>query len=132
MFEFFRKRLFQSDVIETIKSQLLVIHGEEMGGECVGAFATAILNAQQIGDMPKDLLDQLRESGLSVSDAAIAFFDASITAIKRATRDQEIPADIQRLIANMESALDRMFLKNPGKIAPRNGAAGPALKEWTT
>lgn len=131
MFDFFRKRLFQRDVIETIKERLLTIHGEEIGGECIGAFATAIINAQRIGDMPKDLLDQLRKSGLSVSDAATAFFDASITAIKRAIGGKEISADIQRLIGNMESALDRMFLDNPGIVVPRNGAAGPALEEWT-
>ena len=105
----------------------MILHLDKKdGGEATGAFATTALKS----DIGPYFLERLRRSGLSVTDAAIAYFDAAITAMKKAS-PAKADGDLTRLLSNMEMGLDRMFLANPGKVVPRNGKAGPRLAEFT-
>ena len=92
----------------------------------MGAFATAALNS----DIPKDFCETLRRNGLDVHDAAVSYFDATITAIKRGT-PHNVSNDVAGLIATMEVGLDRMFLSRPGLLIPRNGSVGASMTDFT-
>ncbi|HEU4961757.1 MAG TPA: hypothetical protein VFT56_15300 [Sphingomonas sp.] len=127
MFDALKDRAYQRQVIEYLESQMAEHLGAEVGAECVSACAAAALNS----DMPDDLVAQFRQQGLSVSDGAVAFFDASITAIKRVLPAQP-SEDLAALLKNMEVGLDRMFLANPNLVVPRNGTAGPMMADFTT
>ncbi len=76
-------------------------------------------------------MDRFRKSGFTVDDAATAFYDASITAIKNLAKNLDQHPDVELVVKNMEVALDQMFLANPGMVVPRNGSAGPMMSDFT-
>lgn len=101
-------------------------------------FAMAILKAQEFDDMPRDLLTSFRNAGLSVTEAAVAYLDASVTACKRVRgKAGQSSPDIDAAIAGMEEGIDHMFLAKPStRIVPRNGKVGATLDifgtDWTS
>jgi hypothetical protein len=126
MIGFIKTRMFRGKVLLRLERQLIAILGKKDGEEALGAFATTILNS----DIPKEFLEQLRLRNVTVEDASLAYFDASITAMKRVLPESVDP-EVLRLIERMELGLDKMFLSNPGLVVPRNGSAGPMMADFT-
>jgi hypothetical protein len=126
MFGGIKRRAYREKVLGHIDRELERHLGKAGGEECLAAFITAV----QKSDMPPDLLEQFRQAGLTVSEAAVAYFDASITATKRVLPSSP-SAEVERLLANMEDGLDKMFLAAPSKIVPRNGKSGEAMASFT-
>jgi hypothetical protein len=131
MIDWMKKRKFEQDVVDTVLSRLVECHGEHLGGECAGFFATGILKAQEYGELPLDLADRYRRDGFTVDEVALAMFDVSISMIKRFGPNAQKNADVGRTLAAIEDAVDHMFLAKPGRIVPLNGTAGPAMEPWT-
>jgi hypothetical protein len=127
----YQKRKFEADVLETFEKRLLEIHGLEFGGECAGCCATVILNAREYGQIPEDLIDEYRKSGLSVDEAALAFVDLSISLMKRFAPNALEEPEVIRVLEGLEKAVDKMFLDKPGMIVPENGTAGPLMHPFT-
>jgi hypothetical protein len=127
MISFLKRRVYERDVLRRIENDLMEIHGRELGGECLGMFATTILKAQELDGFPKDYANQLRERGVSEPDAALAMLDASITALKRMTSGVDLGDEITRVVEAMEGAVDKIFARNQGMIVPRNGKFGPMM-----
>ena len=131
MIGWYQKRKFESDILETFQRRLVEIHGSDFGGECAGCCATVILNARDYGEIPPDLIDEYRKSGLSVEEAALAFVDLSITLMKRFAPNALEDPDVIRVVQGLEKAVDKMFLDRPGMIVPENGTAGPMMHPFT-
>jgi hypothetical protein len=131
MIDWFNKRKFEQNVVDTVQRRLIEVHGDEVGNECAGFFATGILQAQEFGELPLDLADRYRRDGFSVDEAALAMFDVSITMIKKFAPNARKDAEVSRILAAMEDAVDHIFLAKPGRIVPLNGTAGPAMEPWT-
>jgi len=132
MIDHFKRRRFEHGVLQRVEQDLLEIHGRELGGDCIGFFVTGIQKAQELDGFPKDYVDQLRKRGVAEPDAALAFLDASVTALKRLLDGKDGTEDVERIIAAMENAIDNIFLRNQGMIVPRNGTAGPMMDGFAT
>jgi hypothetical protein len=131
MIDYFKRRKFEHLVLRTVERRLMEIHGEAMGGECMGFFATSILKAQEVGDIPADLTNRFRKNGFSVQEAALALFDTSITSLKTLTSSVEVGEDVARVMLAMDQAVDRICLDDPGMVVPVNGTAGPMMANFT-
>ena len=127
MIDFVKRRLYERDVLGKIENDLIEIHGQGLGGECLGMFATCILKAQELDGFPDDYANQLRKRGVSEADAALAMLDASVTVLKRMTNGKELGDEISRVVFAMEQAIDKIFVRNQGMIVPRNGTFGPMM-----
>lgn len=132
MFGRIKEKYFEKQVLNTIQRELINLLGKERGEESIGMFATAILNSQEHDNMPRDLLAQLRKSGLNVNEVAVAYLDAAVTACKRVLQKAGGSSpDIDAVIADMERGIDHMFLAKPStRILPRNGKVGKGLSEF--
>ena len=126
MLGFIKARIYREKVFKRMETQLTSALGEDHGQEAFSAFATIILNS----DIPKDLLEQLRKRKFTVEDAAVAYFDASISAMKKVL-PKPASQDVTDMMARMETGLDKMFLDCPGMVVPRNGSAGPMMADFT-
>lgn len=127
MLNFFRGRIFGGKVLKALEANLRSILGDTDAEECLGAFATVTLNS----DIPKDFVENMRLRGFSVNDTALAYFDASVTALKKVQPSTGFDPDVDALLRRMERAIDHMFLDFKGMIVPRNGTAGPKMAEFT-
>ena len=132
MFDRLRGKFYDKQVLEIIEQELVSLLGKKRGEECTGMFAMAILKAQEFDRLPTDMLSTFRKEGLSVREAAMAYLDASVTAIKRVLHKAgRSSADIDAVISGMESAIDHLFLTGPSmRILPRNGSAGENLADF--
>ena len=132
MFDRIKGKRFERRVVDTIERELIALLGKERGEASVGLFAHAISKAQEFDDMPRDLMAQLRKTGLNIDEAAVAYLDASVTACKRTRkRAGRLSAELEAIISDMESGIDHMFLAKPSaRILPRNGKVGDSLSEF--
>lgn len=131
MLSWLAEKSYARQVRNKIYSELSDLHGPSVARDCELVAEQAVRTAQKLDGFPRDMLSRYRRAGLSVSDAALAYLDSSVTAIKRLSLCIERPASVHEALAHMEPALDRMFLKNPGKIVPNNGSMAEHLSDFT-
>ncbi len=131
MFERTKQKLYEKQVVDLIKIELFSLLGRSRGKECLGMFAMAILKSQEYGEMPSDLLERFKANGFTKTESAWAYLDASITACKSVLeRAGGSSPDIDSIVADMERAVDLMYLAHPsGKIIPRNGNIAKSMTD---
>jgi hypothetical protein len=137
---FFSSRVYGNRAIFRVEKLVGEFLKDEDFRTCMEVFATvnSTLSEEKALDV-KAIFRTYRKSGLSIDDAALSFLDGTITTLKKLAARRPSP-ESDRAISLMESVVDGVMFKRPGRILPRNGrfakaaeAAGLAafLKEQT-
>lgn len=78
----------------------------------------------------KAICKAYRKHGLSIDDAALSYIDGTVSAIKKLP-SYGSKKPLNKAVEQLETVIDGVMLKRPGRIAPRNGRFGDAMEDPT-